>query len=92
MFIEQNHEHEFNRGAMKNIGFLLLKSKYPTYYKNITMVFHDVDVMPYTKGFFNYEAKIGEVKHFYGYTFALGGIVSINGEDFEKINGFSLFF
>jgi hypothetical protein len=73
---------------MKNIGFLYAKSLYPNDYQNITFVFNDVDTMPYTKNFLNYETTHGTVKHFYGYTFTLGGIVSIKGAVFERVNGY----
>ena len=87
-YIHQCDTREFNRGALKNIGFLVVKSKYPNDYQNITLVLNDVDTMPYTKNFLNYETKKGNVKHFYGFVYTLGGIVSINAGDFEKINGF----
>lgn len=80
-------ESPFNRGGTKNIGFIALKKKYPLHYKNMTFVFNDVDTMPFAN-IFDYETKPGVVKHFYGFTHALGGIVSIIGRDFEKINGF----
>jgi hypothetical protein len=73
---------------MKNLGFLYAKSIFPNDYQNITFVFNDVDTMPYTKDLINYETTPGNVKHFYGYTFTLGGIVSIKGCDFERTNGF----
>jgi hypothetical protein len=76
---------------MKNIGFLVVKSMYPDTYKDITLVFNDVDTMPYSTGFLKYDTKRGTVKHFYGFRFALGGIVSITGYDFEQINGFPNF-
>jgi hypothetical protein len=90
-YVEQCDTRDFNRGAMKNIGFLAMKAKYPDDYKNITFVFNDIDTMPYTANFLNYHTKPGVIKHFYGYTFTLGGIVSITGADFEKIIGYPNF-
>ena len=91
LYLHQQDTREFNRGAMKNIGFITVKNMYPDDYRNITLVFNDIDNMPYTKKFLNYHTVTGVIKHFYGFQFALGGMLSITAGDFESLNGFPNF-
>ena len=89
-FSHQCDARTFNRGATRNIGFLAIKHKYPEHYQDINFVFNDVDTVPFNK-IFNYETTAGVVKHYYGYKYALGGIVVMKGSDFERINGYPCF-
>jgi len=86
-FVHQWDNRLFNRGAMKNIGFIAMKEKYPDSYKTMTFIFHDVDTLPFNK-LFSYDTDVGVVTHYYGFDTALGGIVVMKGGDFERVNGY----
>jgi hypothetical protein len=89
--VHQVDSRAFNRGAVKNIGFFHVKDKYPNHYRDMTLVFNDVDTFPKIKNHFHYKTIPGVIKHFCGFTYALGGIVCINAGDFERLNGFPNF-
>lgn len=88
MIINQKDKRPFNRGAMRNIGYLIHRKENKESYMEDTIIFNDVDTMPYKKDYLNYQVNGGEVKHYYGMKETLGGIVSIKPKDFEKINGY----
>lgn len=90
-YLNQADDRSFNRGAMKNIGFLAVKKMYPSDYQNMIFIFNDIDTMPSNEIDFDYATTPGIIKHFYGFDYTLGGIVSIHAKDFENLNGFPNF-
>lgn len=89
LYIHQCDTRSFNRGAMKNIGFIVVREMFPNTYLDKTLVFHDIDTMPIHKDVIsNYKTTARVIKHFYGFRHLLGGIVAITAKDFSDINGF----
>lgn len=84
--VHQMDTRRFNRGAIKNLGFLQVKEMYPSTYQDITLVFNDVDTIPVKH--FDFRTTRGTVKHLFGFRFAFGGLFSMTAGDFEKIGGF----
>ncbi len=83
--IHQINPGEFNRGAIKNIGFLEVCKIRP----DGLFIFHDVDTYPTYWGSINYTTKYEEVRHPIGLKNEnLGGICCFWKNEFQKVNGF----
>ena len=88
LFVHQVDRRQFNRGAMKNIGASHVAHLFPKTWKNINLVFHDVDTLPKRHVNFSYATTPGVVAHYYGVPRILGGIVVVKCGDFVAIGGF----
>ena len=84
-FVHQEDARPFNRGAIKNIGFIAMRKDSDYYaYKDIVFVFHDVDVMAYQKGLITYfvvQARDFRVSIIMVSMVYLGGIMAITGRN-----------
>jgi len=91
IFIEQPWGMPFNKGLLLNIGFKIVKSKFPDNYGDITLVLHDIDVILSMDGIKDksifFRTAEGIVKHFHGFNYSLNGILSLLMKDMETING-----
>jgi hypothetical protein len=84
-FIHQINPKEFNRGAMKNIGFLEVCKTRP----DGLFIFHDIDTYPIYWGSIQYDTKPGEIRHPIGNKNEnIGTICCFWKNEFEKVNGF----
>jgi hypothetical protein len=91
--VHQADSRPFNRGAMRNIGFLEGKKEFPDTYKEIDFVFHDLDNLVGKKNLVEFTTKNNEVNHIYGnyQENNLGGIFVMKGADYEKSGGYPNF-
>ena len=85
--IHQMNPKDFNRGALKNIGFLEVSKIRP----DGIFIFHDVDTYPTYWGSISYEPNRGEFKRPVSNTGPgnLGLICCCWKEEFERTNGFA---
>lgn len=85
--IHQINPGEFNRGAIKNIGFLEVSKINP----DGLFIFHDVDTYPTYWGSIPYDTKKGEFNRpvINSAPENLGLICCCYKEEFEKTNGFA---
>jgi len=91
--VNQSDKRPFNRGAMRNIGFLMAKKQFPENYKDIDLVFHDLDNLIGEKNLVDFKTKSGVVNHIFGNYKQrnIGGIFAMKAGDFERINGYPNF-
>ena len=83
IIVEQSKNKNFNRGKLRNIGFIESKKlNNPDY-----VVFQDISVIP-KKGYKYHLPNKKEIIHNYGYSFCLGGLHVWNSSDFKIVNGY----
>jgi hypothetical protein len=78
----------FNRGAIRNIGFLEAKQHLENTYTNITYCFHDIDTIPLKDECIYELTDRNSIYHPYGVHTCLGGIIFLTSEAFLASNGY----
>lgn len=87
--INQNNNNLFNRGALFNIGFDILKDYFDYF------VFHDVDLLPiksdysYSNNILHLSKYVSQFEYKPIYYNIFGGVVKIPRDTYQNINGFS---
>jgi sulfur relay (sulfurtransferase) DsrF/TusC family protein len=89
--IKQSFDNnKFNRGKLLNVGFKIAEK-----YDFNTFIFHDVDLLPVSSMFKLYTTYPEKPLHIgslwkikYDYPTFVGGAISVNIQDYKKINGF----
>jgi hypothetical protein len=92
LFVEQRNAEQpgsFNVGAMRNAGYLYLRSTYPDVpLESVTLIFHDLDKFPLLPSVYQV-TKPGEIQLLC--RSPLGGVSSffaVTAKDFERMKGF----
>jgi hypothetical protein len=90
--IHQCDSRLFNRGALLNIGFRIAQERFPSTWKDIQFVFHDIDIMPMKPGVITYNTERGKARHPYGdprpqWGGIRGCFCMIYGADYAKVGG-----
>jgi hypothetical protein len=81
---EQLGPEPFNRGAVRNLGFVLAAVP-----PDAVVCFHDVDLLPDPRRFqYRPDPPPGTVLHLYGHRHCLGGIVVCRAADFVRAGGY----
>jgi len=78
----------FNRGAIKNIGFLEAKCRLENIIDDFTYCFHDIDTIPVKDECIYELADKNSVYHSYGIHTCLGGVIFLTEDAMATSNGY----
>jgi hypothetical protein len=84
ILIVEPEECPFDRGWVKNAGFLLSLAG-----PSDSIYFHDVDTLPIAPNWTYPCVPRGSIQHLYGHNHCLGGIVGVDPAVFAYLRGFS---
>eukprot|EP00922_Rhytidocystis_sp_ex-Travisia-forbesii_P027287 GHVS01039999.1.p1 GENE.GHVS01039999.1~~GHVS01039999.1.p1 ORF type:complete len:276 (+),score=2.98 GHVS01039999.1:117-944(+) len=102
LIVQQCDEKPFNRGLLFNCAVTYIMEHHPLRQGNDDveyLCFHDVDVVPQGRDFdFNYRGRkpchyfcpeAASIYHLYGHTWGLGGVLTMQLDDYIHVGGFS---
>eukprot|EP00921_Rhytidocystis_pertsovi_P007693 GHVQ01012737.1.p2 GENE.GHVQ01012737.1~~GHVQ01012737.1.p2 ORF type:complete len:361 (+),score=40.25 GHVQ01012737.1:126-1208(+) len=103
LIVHQTDSKPFNRGLLFNSAVVHILSKdyvklSEEHHRKVYLCFHDVDIVPQGRHFdFNYRGSkachyycpdAGTVNHLYGHMWGIGGVFTIQLQDYIRIRGF----